>query len=253
MLRPTDDPEGALVADICECARVSVEAGDKVATASWGGVDTEAPRTTATYIKSIGGLLCWAAGNDGRELTVNHRDADDLIVVGGTNPDDGAYQSSAWGVYVDLAGPAVGVYTTGADHDAHYLGMGGTSLAAPVVAGLAALLWSAYPSLTPDQVEAFLKAGCEDVGLPGIDDQFGYGRINVYRSLLAAEAVYVDFDHTGFEFGTWWWPYNTFTEGYAATPAGGVMVIKDGVTTETPSITQPMSIFATGGTVTIGN
>ena len=251
MLRPTDEG-GATLSNLQECARVSIQAGDKVASVSWWGVDYESCRTTATYIKSIGGLLFWAAGNDGRYLSVNDRDADDLIVVGGTDPNDGAYVDSAWGPYIDFAALAVDVYTTGGDHDAHYMYIGGTSLATPLAAGLAALIWSAYPGLAPNTVEAMLKVGCEDVGSPGIDSRFGYGRINVYRSLMLNGAIHVDFSHVGFEFGTFWWPYDTFVEGYNATPTGGVMAIKAGTTGETPSITRAMTIFAYGGMVTIG-
>jgi hypothetical protein len=40
------------------------------------------------------------------------------------------------------------------------------------------------PDLTPTEVEYILKNGCDDLGAAGIDNTFGYGRINIYESLL---------------------------------------------------------------------
>jgi hypothetical protein len=48
---------------------------------------------------------------------------------------------------------------------------------------LAALIWSANPSLTPSEVELILKSGTTDLGSAGIDNTFGYGLINVQGSL----------------------------------------------------------------------
>lgn len=90
MLRVSNNPEGtAAMSDLTHAARTAIEAGDKVASVSYSGVDSSwSIKTTATYIKSIGGLLIWSAGNDGRKLTINDRDADNLIVVGATNSKD---------------------------------------------------------------------------------------------------------------------------------------------------------------------
>ena len=53
----------------------------------------------------------------------------------------------------------------------------GTSAATPHVAGAAALVLSANPGYTSDQVEAFLQARAMDLGQPGVDLQHGYGRL----------------------------------------------------------------------------
>ncbi len=184
MMRVTDDPGGSAYLGILQyAARTAVEAGDKVASVSYSGVDSESNLTTATYIKSIGGLLVWAAGNDGRNLTMNDRDADDLIVAGGTDSSDAKAGFSAYGVFVDVVAPAVNVYTTSNGGNSSYSGATGTSFACPLTAGLCALIFSAYPDLEPDNVEAVLKAGAEDLGAAGVDSTYGYGRINVYLSL----------------------------------------------------------------------
>jgi subtilisin family serine protease len=184
MLRVTNSSSGgANLSDLQAGARTSIEAGDKVASVSYSGVDSSSNLTTATYIKSIGGLLVWAAGNDARNLTLNDRDADDLIVAGGTDENDALAGFSAYGIFVDLTAPANNVFTTDPGSDTSYGAVSGTSFATPLTAGLCALIWSQDPSLTPNDVESILKQGCEDLGTSGIDDTFGYGRIDILGSL----------------------------------------------------------------------
>ena len=53
----------------------------------------------------------------------------------------------------------------------------GTSAATPHVAGAAALVLSAFPSFSPDQLQSFLENRAIDMGSPGMDNQFGHGRL----------------------------------------------------------------------------
>lgn len=185
MMRVTNRGNGgAYSSDLRHAARTSIEAGDRVASVSYSGPDSASNLTTATYIKSIGGLLIWAAGNDSRNLNFGDRDADDLIVVGATTSGDGLASFSAYGAFVDLTAPGSGVLTTGSRNNSRYDSVSGTSFSCPLTAGLAALIWSADPNLTPNQVEAILKSGVDDLGTGGVDAQFGYGRINSYGSLV---------------------------------------------------------------------
>jgi thermitase len=184
MLRVSNSSDGSASLSVLQhAARTAVENGDRVANVSYSGVDTSSNLTTATYIKSKGGLLIWAAGNDGRNLTYGDRDDDDIIVVGATTSSDVKASFSAYGKFVDLTAPGQSIYTTDSDSDNDYASVSGTSFSAPLTAGLAALIWSYDPTLTPDEVETILKQGADDLGTAGVDDTFGYGRINVYGSL----------------------------------------------------------------------
>jgi subtilisin family serine protease len=65
----------------------------------------------------------------------------------------------------------------------HYALFDGTSMATPHVAGVAALVWSYYPSCTGNQIRATLQKSAMDLGASGKDNKFGYG-------LVQAKAAY---------------------------------------------------------------
>lgn len=62
--------------------------------------------------------------------------------------------------------------------------LSGTSMASPHAAGVAALILSKNPGLTPDQVRAVLRTSGVDLGAPGWDPMFGYGRVNARNAVL---------------------------------------------------------------------
>ncbi|MCC7011364.1 MAG: PKD domain-containing protein [Planctomycetes bacterium] len=175
---------GAYLSDLQHGARTSIESGDRVANVSYAGVSSTSNLTTASYIRALGGLLVWAAGNEGSALDFSHRDADDLLVVGASDMGSGLAYFSNYGSYVDLVAPGVNVFTTDSFADNAYTSSAsGTSFAAPIVTGVCAMLWSARPGLSPDDVERLVKRGATDLGAAGIDDTFGYGRANLFDTL----------------------------------------------------------------------
>ena len=185
MMRVSNSSGGsASLSDLVHAALTSVQAGDRVANVSYSGVNSSSVRSTATQIKSLGGLLTWSAGNDGANLNWGDRNNDDVIVVGATAEGDALAGFSAYGASVDLVAPGDSVATTYTG--ASYAYVSGTSFSAPMTAGLIGLIWSYNPSLTPDEVEAILKAACDDLGTGGTDNTYGHGRINALQSLLLA-------------------------------------------------------------------
>ena len=123
-----------------------------------------------------------------------------VLGVGATGDLDERAVYSEFNYSVDVTAPG-GNPTSGGDTNPRHwiistwLGHGyaqiaGTSQAAPHVAGLAALVWSVNPGLTPDQVQSVIQNGADDLGPAGRDDEFGYGRINAATTLgLAATTV----------------------------------------------------------------
>src|SRR5262249_25823971 len=70
-----------------------------------------------------------------------------------------------------------------------YVRQAGTSMAAPHVSGAAALLLALRPGMTPELVRQALRAGADDLGAPGFDTQFGYGRLDVAGALAVEPLV----------------------------------------------------------------
>lgn len=87
---------------------------------------------------------------------------------------------SNWGAGTMFCGPGESVYTTDRTGSAgygpgSYDWFGGTSAASPLVAGTAALVWSAKPSLTKAEVLSILQSTAMDLGANGYDTVFGHG------------------------------------------------------------------------------
>ncbi len=76
--------------------------------------------------------------------------------------------------------------------DDAYLRQAGTSMAAPHVAGAAALILANHPEYTIEQVRQVLRATADDVGDPGMDSFAGYGRVNVAAALAVDSVLDLD-------------------------------------------------------------
>ena len=63
--------------------------------------------------------------------------------------------------------------------------LSGTSMAAPHVTGVAALVFGKNPRLTPDQVETILERTTTDLGVPNYDTTYGWGLVNAQAALAA--------------------------------------------------------------------
>ncbi|WP_435825884.1 type VII secretion-associated serine protease mycosin [Micromonospora zamorensis] len=106
-----------------------------------------------------------------------------VIAVGGVDRGGNHASFSATGPEVDVAAPAVDIYSTSID--GKYRKGTGTSDATAIVAGAAALIRSKYPYLPAREVAHRLTATAVDKGPPGRDDEYGYGVIDLVAALTA--------------------------------------------------------------------
>ena len=135
------------------------------------------------YARSKGVVVIAAAGNaraQGSPTSFPAADPGVLAVAATTSADTVAGYSTSGG-YVDVAAPGSDILSTYPGD--RYVRMNGTSMAAPHVAAVAALLKSADRSLTPDRIEQALTGSAVDLGVPGRDDDFGAGRIDAAAAL----------------------------------------------------------------------
>ncbi len=169
--------------------------GAKVVNLSLGGASEscgDLEELTATLAELRGVLLVASSGNSGdtKENPVNYPAAcDGYMAVGATDFADEIADFSSYGDYVDISAPGVAVFSTLPPAKSRkglfpgYGYMSGTSMAAPHVAALAALLFSQNPDWTPAQVQKRIQTTAVDLGKKGRDDKFGAGRINVKAAL----------------------------------------------------------------------
>lgn len=159
-------------------------------------------------------LLVHAAGNDGANndsipnypnpfFENSHKQADNFLTVGASGPtnDDGhlAASFSNYGKSVDLFAPGVDIYSTVPNNK--YESLDGTSMATPVVAGIAALVLEYYPTLTAKQLRWVLmnsvtKLDTTMVIRPGSNVKVPFsslsksgGIINAYNALKLAATI----------------------------------------------------------------
>lgn len=180
-------------ATIARGIRLAVDQGARVISMSLGGPEeSRALRDAVDYATQRNVLIVAASGNDGtRGTTLNYPAAyPSVLAVSATNPNDNVTSFSTTGDFVDISAPGSNVLSTywTPDLGDTYAAASGTSEAAPLVAGTAALILSLRPDLNAQQMAELLEATADDVDAPGRDPQSGYGRLNAARAVQLAAA-----------------------------------------------------------------
>jgi thermitase len=183
----------------------AVDNGAQVINLSLGSSNySTAVQNAVTYAHSRGVLVVAAAGNHYKKGNPTTYPAayTNVLAVAATNDSDGHASYSSSGSYVDVAAPGgdpagssdgnhrnwiPGAYWRGSG--VSYAWLSGTSQAAPHAAGLAALLLSLNPNLTPGQLQQIITSTAVDVQAPGWDEFSGHGRIDVKAALNAAASI----------------------------------------------------------------
>jgi thermitase len=141
------------------------------------------------YAWNKGCVLVGAAGNNNVSDPFYPAAYDNVIGVSATDQSDAKASWSNYGSYISVAAPGVSIYSTYWNGGSTYVHMSGTSMAAPHVAGLAALLFSQDGGRSNATVRSLIESSADDLGDAGWDQYYGYGRINAYRALGTVSAV----------------------------------------------------------------
>lgn len=142
------------------------------------------------YARSHGVVIVAAAGNQAGSNPFYPAAYPEVIAVTAIDRYENRWGLSNYGSFIDLAAPGDDIYSTGSvdtNPPNGYSAMGGTSMAAPFVAGLAGLLLSQEPTRTITDVFGVMQRTAVDLGEPGQDPLFGYGRIDAARALAEIE------------------------------------------------------------------
>ncbi|MDE0200263.1 MAG: S8 family serine peptidase [Caldilineaceae bacterium] len=142
-------------------------------------------QSAINYAANEGALIFSASGNlyeQGNPVTYPAA-LDNVIAVGATDKNDAHAWFSSAGTFVDVAAPGVGIYSPFPPTHEEYRSVNGTSLATPHVVGLAALVLSAAPGLSSEEVEEVIQQSAVDLGDASKDDKFGHGRIDASAAM----------------------------------------------------------------------
>ena len=173
---------GASLFNLTNGARWAANNGAKVVNVSYSGANASSNNAAARDVKDAGGLLFWASGNDGAFIGGS---LPDLVIVGSTTSSDSRSGFSNYGTALDLTAPGSSVRSTRINGG--YGNGSGTSYASPVAAGVAGMIFSANPDLSPDDVQDVLYNSVDDLGAPGWDQFFGHGRVNTFNAVTMAQ------------------------------------------------------------------
>ena len=159
----------------------AVDNGAKVINLSLGStVFSQIGYDAIRYAYDHGIVVVAAAGNNGNAGPFYPASWDETIAVGATDQNDNVWSLSNHGAYVDLSAPGWSIWSTNWSAAAPngYKSRTGTSAAGAHVSGLAALLLSVNPALTPDQLRSTMQQTAHDLGAVGWDEYYGSGRID---------------------------------------------------------------------------
>lgn len=183
-VRVTDDTGYAYYSTVAKGLIWAADNGARVANISIAGAASSSTiNNAAGYFKSKGGVVIIAAGNDGK--LQNLTTATNSIVVAATDANDAWQSYSNYGDHITVAAPGQSIITT--NREGGYNAWSKTSFSAPQVAGLVALIMSTNPKLTPDEIQSIIQASAVDLGTPGKDPYYGYGRIDAEQAVKLAK------------------------------------------------------------------
>ena len=143
------------------------------------------------YASSHGVVMVAASGNSGTSVISYPAAYAKVIAVGAVDSSEGHADFSNYGSTLDVVAPGVSIYSTQAGSS--YQSLTGTSTAAPYVAGLAALMLTVNPMLTPVDVGDIINSTARDIWNSGFDTLTGHGIINCFAAVEQVASPTVSF------------------------------------------------------------
>lgn len=178
----------AWYSDLARAIVYAADRGIRIINVSVGG---ESPSLTlqaaVDYAWSRGCLVVAAAMNHGSDAPRYPAACDKVLAVGAVDPALRLASFSGRGAWVDLVAPGVSILTTVGGRC--YGARSGTSFAAPLTSGVAALALAARPELPVERLVEVLVGSCDDLGEPGIDDLYGAGCVNALGAVELATTI----------------------------------------------------------------
>jgi len=165
--------------DMAEAFIWAADNGTDIISCSFGGKGySQTMKDAIDYAVIDNGCVMVASmGNSHRDEIMYPAGYQSVIAVGATDAHDEIALFSTTGNHMSVCAPGVEIYSTMPGGDYDYLS--GTSMSCPFVAGAAALILSQNPGMSPEEIKTQLEETAVDLGSPGFDSVFGYGRVNL--------------------------------------------------------------------------
>jgi subtilisin family serine protease len=174
--------------------RYAADNGAHIINLSMAAITTDTNIASAIeYAASKDVLVVAAAGNNSSGTPYYPGAFDNVIAVSSIDDQQNISGFSNHGAHIDIAAPGTRISTTRySSHDASldpYSRTNGTSFAAPQVAAALALVKSANPGMTWQQVRDRVLSTARDAGMAGFDNYYGHGILDVKAALGIQDPV----------------------------------------------------------------
>lgn len=159
---------------------------------SGGGSDSLTKKNACQYASDNGMLLVAATGNDNGGPVIfpaaYSTSITGVVAVGSTDSDDTVSSFSNVGPEVTVVAPGRNIQSTlptyaTPGNPTNYGSKSGTSMATPLVTGLAALMWSRFPGHSNAKVKQCLGDTAVELGAGNFDNSWGHGRVDALAAL----------------------------------------------------------------------
>ena len=167
---------------------------DVISLSLGGGQYQEYLEDAVNYTVANGSVTIAASGNINSEMDFYPASYEQCIAVGAMSPccerkqgvnscDAEPGWGSTYGDQIDFMAPGVRIFST-AKRGGYWTEFNGTSSACPHVAGIAGLMLSLNPNLTPGTIRNIIRESADDIFEEGYDIETGYGHVNAYQALM---------------------------------------------------------------------
>jgi thermitase len=187
-----DSTGSAAYSNVASAIQYAADHGARIINISLGGPSaSSAMQSAVNYAWSKGAVVFAAAGNDTGSTPNYPAACTNVVAVSATEPNGTLATFSSYGSYIDLGAPGDNILTTmsGGGYGYWY----GTSFSSPIVAATAALALSVQPGLSASALVNLLEQNADHLGgYTGWNQYFGYGQVDAYKTVVAAQNVVGD-------------------------------------------------------------
>lgn len=233
----------------------AAENGADVINMSWGGSGfSTTAESIINYCYGLGSVLIAAAGNDNVSTMFYPAGYTNVIAVAATASGDSKASFSNYGGWVDISAPGNNIYSTTVS--ASYGNKSGTSMASPMVAGLAGLMLSLNPALTPADIRSCLTSTADNIDAvnPSYIGALGSGRIDAEAAMICISSTLAWPPSTNFEANVTTVTAGgsvNFTDLTVYSPTSWTWTFTGGTPASSTSATPPAITYNTPGTYTV--